>query len=135
MFTADGELREEYRRAEPEPKEARPADPQGIADERPAAAEESQPGATDPSSSSGRTRGELTLYDLVSVLAQPIAVYLGDAKLPDGETMENLDLARLHIDLLSVLEEKTRGNLTSQESNFLSDLLYQLRLRYVEKRG
>ena len=71
----------------------------------------------------------------MSVLAQPIAVYLGDAKLPDGETMENLDLARLHIDLLSVLEEKTRGNLTSQESNFLSDLLYQLRLRYVEKRG
>ena len=64
-----------------------------------------------------------------------LAIYLGDAKLPDGESAENLDMARLHIDLLEVLKNKTAGNLTAQEHTLLEDLLYQLRLRYVQKRG
>ena len=44
-------------------------------------------------------------------------------------------MARLHIDLLDVLRQKTAGNLTAQESAFLEDLLYRLRVRYVQKRG
>jgi hypothetical protein len=44
-------------------------------------------------------------------------------------------MARLHIDLLDLLRQKTAGNLTVQESAFLEDLLYRLRVRYVQKRG
>ncbi len=44
-------------------------------------------------------------------------------------------MARLHIDLLDVLRQKTAGNLTAQERAFLEDLLYRLRVRYVQKRG
>ena len=44
-------------------------------------------------------------------------------------------LARNDIDLLEVLEEKTRGNLTSEEEHLLSSLLYDLRLRFVEAAG
>jgi hypothetical protein len=44
-------------------------------------------------------------------------------------------MARLHIDLLAVLRQKTAGNLTAQEAAFLEDLLYRLRVRYVQKRG
>jgi len=73
--------------------------------------------------------------DLVAMLAEPIAIYLGDAPMPGGESVENLDLARMHIDLLEVLREKTRGNLSSQELTIMDDLLYRLRMRYVEKRG
>ena len=73
--------------------------------------------------------------DLVGMLAQPIAMFLGDAKLPGGESEENLPLARYHIDLLEVLESKTRGNLDAREAKLLEDLLYQLRMRYVEKAG
>jgi hypothetical protein len=41
-------------------------------------------------------------------------------------------LARQDIDLLSVLEEKTRGNLSGDEERLLSQALYDLRMRYVE---
>ena len=64
-----------------------------------------------------------------------MALYLGDAELPDGGSAENLDMARLHIDLLDVLRRKTAGNLSVQESATMDDLLYRLRMRYVQKRG
>jgi Domain of unknown function (DUF1844) len=44
----------------------------------------------------------------------------------------NLALARETIDLVEMLEEKTRGNLTPDEEHLLKDLLYDLRMRYVE---
>lgn len=76
-----------------------------------------------------------SFYDLAAMLAEPVAIYLGDLELPDGESAENLEMARLHIDLLDILRQKTAGNLTAQESAFLEDLLYRLRVRYVQKRG
>jgi hypothetical protein len=76
-----------------------------------------------------------TFYDLAAILAEPVALYLGDMELPDGQTAENLEMARLHIDLLDVLRQKTVGNLTGQEAAFLEDLLYRFRVRYVQKRG
>lgn len=75
-----------------------------------------------------------TFYDLAAVLAEPVAVYLGDVDY-EGQSAENLEMARLHIDLLDVLRQKTMGNLTAQEAAFLEDLLYRLRVRYVQKRG
>ena len=56
-------------------------------------------------------------------------------QLPDGRTAEDLEMARLHIDLLDLLRQRTAGNVTAQEAGFLDDLLYRLRLRYVRKRG
>jgi hypothetical protein len=79
--------------------------------------------------------GAPTFYDLIAMMAEPVALYLGDAQLPDGQSAENLEMARLHIDLLDVLRQKTAGNLTAQESAVLEDILYRLRLRYVQKRG
>jgi hypothetical protein len=76
-----------------------------------------------------------SFFDLVAMLAEPVSIYLGDIELPDGQTAENLEMARLHIDLLDLLRQKTRGNVTAQESAFLEDLLYRLRMRYVQKRG
>lgn len=76
-----------------------------------------------------------SFYDLAAMLAEPVAIYLGDVELPDGQSAENLEMARLYIDLLDVLRQKTVGNLTAQESGFLEDLLYRMRVRYVQKRG
>lgn len=76
-----------------------------------------------------------SFFDLAAMLAEPVAVYLGDVDLPDGQSAESLEMARLHIDLLDVLRQKTAGNLTAQEAAFLEDLLYRLRVRYVQKRG
>jgi hypothetical protein len=79
--------------------------------------------------------GGPSFFDLVAILAEPVPIYLGDAELPDGQDATNLEMARLHIDLLAVLRQKTAGNLTAQEAAFLEDLLYRLRVRYVQKRG
>jgi len=72
---------------------------------------------------------------LVAMLAEPAALFLGDATMPDQEPIEDLERARMHIDLLGLLEQKCQGNLNEQESAVLKDLVYRLRLRYVEKRG
>lgn len=66
-------------------------------------------------------------------LSHSAYMHLGDAPNPsDGRTERNLTLARQTIDLLSLLEEKTQGNLTGEEERVLEQALYELRLRYVE---
>ena len=77
--------------------------------------------------------GGPSFFDLVAMLAEPVPIYLGDARLPDGESAENLEMARFYIDLMDVLRQKTLGNLSAEESAFLEDLLYRLRVRYVQK--
>lgn len=136
LFTADGELRDEFRGeleaaaeapfapSPPPPEPPSPAAPEPAPPRPPVDLPPLSPGL-----------GASGFYDLLSLLADPIGLYLGDAKLPDGRTVENLDLAQLHIDLLEVLRQKTRGNLTAQESAVLEDLLYRVRVRYVQKRG
>jgi len=49
-----------------------------------------------------------------------------------GQRMQHLDLARHHIDMLSVIEEKTKGNLTEEETTMLTGALYELRTRYIQ---
>ena len=66
-------------------------------------------------------------------LSHSVLVHLGDAPDPSGATSPpNLELARQTIDLIALLEEKTRGNLTGEEERILSAALYDLRLRFVE---
>jgi len=49
-----------------------------------------------------------------------------------GQRVAHLELARHHIDMLSILEEKTEGNLTDEETNLLKQTLYELRQRYIQ---
>ena len=67
-------------------------------------------------------------------LASTAAIHFGD--LPDpvsGErTALNLDGAAQMIEILSLLDQKTRGNLTAEERQMLEQLLYELRMRFVE---
>lgn len=59
-------------------------------------------------------------------------VHLGDAPDPEGKSDRNLLLARHDIDLLGLLQEKTRGNLTGDEERLLEQAVYDLRMRFVE---
>ncbi len=66
-------------------------------------------------------------------LASAMLMHLGEAPHPEGQKpQKNLVLARQTIDLLTLLREKTRGNLTREEDKFFEDLLADLRLRFVE---
>lgn len=76
----------------------------------------------------------VTFIGFVVSLAHTAAVHFGDVPDPvSGETIEaNLPAAQQMIDILALLEEKTRGNLTAEERQLLEQILYELRLRYVE---
>jgi hypothetical protein len=70
-------------------------------------------------------------------LAHTTAVHLGDVPDPmSGQSSEpNLPAAQQMIEILGLLEEKTRGNLTAEERQLMEQLLYELRLRFVEVRN
>ncbi len=69
---------------------------------------------------------------LVSVFASQAMVALGMVKLPEGKTTVNLDSAKFNIDMLGIIEEKTKGNLTPEEKKLLDQTLHQLRLTFVQ---
>jgi len=77
----------------------------------------------------------IDFYTFVLSLASSAFVHLGDAPHPESGEVTETDLPQAHqiIDILDLLREKTRGNLTSEESKFLENLLTDLRLRYVAK--
>jgi len=78
--------------------------------------------------------GPVDFGTFVLSLGSSALVHLGEIQHPDTpEAKENMLLARQTIDLLAMLEEKTRGNLTGEEKRFLSDLLADLRLKFVER--
>jgi hypothetical protein len=80
---------------------------------------------------------QLSFTAFVLSLASTAAIHFGD--LPDpmsGETAEpNLEGAAQMIEILSLLEVKTRGNLTAEEREMLNQVLYELRMRFVQATG
>lgn len=69
-------------------------------------------------------------------LAVEALIGLGDMAHPATKKQAvNLTQAKYIIDLLGLLEEKTKGNLTADEAKMLKDVLYQLRMRYLNKSG
>jgi hypothetical protein len=76
---------------------------------------------------------ELTFTAFVLSLASTAAIHFGDLPDPAGGTSEpNLEGASQMIEILSLLELKTRGNLTAEERQLLEQVLYELRMRFVE---
>ena len=62
-------------------------------------------------------------------------VHLGARPDSEGRSRLNVPMARHTIDMLCVLEQKTRGNLTGEEEHLLHQVLFDLRLRFAEKVG
>ncbi|MHC4549483.1 MAG: DUF1844 domain-containing protein [Planctomycetota bacterium] len=75
-----------------------------------------------------------TFQVLVSTFATQAAVALGQIPNPvTNQAAENLVQAKFAIDLLQIMDEKTQGNRTAEEDQFLQDCLYQLRMVYIDK--
>jgi hypothetical protein len=138
MFTPDGELRPDFEPEEPAPEPARTAPPAETTSEplrgapTPGATEpQPSPGDEPPGAAPGEPRSEFarivsslatTAYSALGLLSDPAA----------GAGHRDLAVARQMIDWLAVLEQKTRGNLSFEESDLLARVLYELRLAYVE---
>jgi len=79
--------------------------------------------------------GELSqrFIEFVMMHAQNAALFLGQIPNPKtGEGEVNLELAKMFIDQLAMIQEKTRGNLTNEESTVLRNTLSNLQMVYVE---
>lgn len=136
MFTSDGELKPEYRDLDtaspeapaPEPPKAQaappPASPPPPPAPEPGPGEPAAPGAAEPD-----------FVDLVRSLATSAYAALGLLSEPGVPSGQDLPGARRLIDWLSLLERKTRSNLSFAEQDLLTRALYELRMAYVEASG
>jgi Domain of unknown function (DUF1844) len=79
-------------------------------------------------------QGGITFTGFVLSLATTAAVHFGDIADPTtGERGElNLPAAAQMIEIIAMLQEKTRGNLIEPEERLIDDLLYELRMRFVQ---
>lgn len=70
----------------------------------------------------------------VTTLALQTSIALGQVANPGTNKKEqDLTQAKFMIDTLSMLKEKTKGNLNREETDFLENMLYELRVLYIEK--
>jgi hypothetical protein len=80
--------------------------------------------------------GPASFMELLNLLAMQAAISLGGFQTPAGERIPpNPAAAKHHIDLLDVLDPKTKGNLTEEEQRTLNGVLHELRLQYVQAVG
>jgi hypothetical protein len=79
---------------------------------------------------------QVSFVAFVISMASNAAVHFGDAPDPVSNEMRppNLEAASQVIELLAMLEQKTRGNLTAEERQLLDQILFELRMRYVDAR-
>ena len=76
---------------------------------------------------------QINFPTFVSSLHAAALMHMGLIQNPSGEEFPvDIELAKQNIDILEMMEEKTKGNLASDEANLLSNILYDLRTKYLE---
>jgi len=82
-------------------------------------------------------KGPLPKVDFITFimsLSSSALVHLGEVPDPvTGKKEVDLELARHTIDVLSMLKEKTKGNLSDEEENFFKNILFELKMKYVQR--
>lgn len=135
LFTKDGERRETEDRTATANRPAAERTPPPQASATPPESPPTPPPADRPTASEPRPRqGELAIdfSTYVIMLANTVMMLLG--QMPDPATQQrHLDLpqAKHTIDILMMLRDKTRGNLTAEEATLLEDVMPQLQMAYV----
>ena len=81
------------------------------------------------------TLPQIDFATFVLSLSHSALMHLGEAPDPDTNETAHVDLglAKQNIDILGMLEEKTKSNLTGDEERLLAQVLFDLRMRFVEK--
>jgi len=76
---------------------------------------------------------EVNFSTFLLSLSSSALLHMGEIPDPQsGEKMKDMALAKQSIDILTLLKDKTEGNLTEEEKNLLKNLLYDLRMRFVK---
>ena len=78
---------------------------------------------------------EINFATFIFSLNHSVLVHLGVMEDPStGKKVKNLPIAKQTIDILGMLQEKTRGNLDNDEENMLKNILYDLRMIYIKEK-
>ena len=78
---------------------------------------------------------EINFATFIFSLNHSVLVHLGVMEDPStGKKVKNLPIAKQTIDILGMLQEKTRGNLDNDEENMLKNILYDLRMIYIKQK-
>ena len=97
------------------------------------AKEEKERLAKEPEGNQPQLTPEASLPLIISSFFTQALIALGEMENPiDGSRARDLEAAKFSIDLLQVLSDKTKGNLTEDEEKLLDSALYDLRMRYVQ---
>ena len=100
------------------------------------AAQESKEAATAEEGEPDIPLPEINFSTFIFSLNASALVHLGAIEDPaSGQKIKNLPLAKQTIDILNMLEEKTRGNLNKDEETIMRNILYDLRIAYVKETG
>lgn len=76
---------------------------------------------------------EINFATFILSMSSSAMLHMGEVPYPEtGKTEKNLLLAKQSIDIIEMLKEKTKGNLTSDEKTLIDNVLYDLRMRYVK---
>jgi hypothetical protein len=119
LFTESGEERPQ--------KEAQPS----VAEEKPKIQKSSQ---TTPEQVSDYP--PITFTNFVLSLSTSALFHFGDFPDPEGgKAQKNLPAAKQTIDILDMLNEKTKGNLDENENKLIQSVLYELKMRYVKEKA
>ena len=121
------------------PQAAPPSAPEAAtgAAEPPAAAPAAHAEAGGPEHDAGAALpGPADFLQLIGKLYQEGLAFMGMFDDPQsGQSMANFPVASWHIDILGVIQEKTKGNLTAEESKLLTDAIANLKLTFVRASG
>ena len=119
---------------ESEKQSAPEAEPAAETPEQPA--EPTDEAASDEEQPSETLLPEVNFPTFVISLNVSALYHLGAIEDPETKQKnKNLPMAKQTIDILSMLEEKTKGNLTDDEANLLKNILYDLRIIYVKEKS
>ena len=125
---------QDRRRFSPETGEARE---ESSAQPAPSAEETSQPAqdsrATAGSQTAQEILPEINFSTFVISLSTQVLMHLGEMASPlSGKVEPDVPVAKQMIDILAMLQDKTRGNLSANEDQLMKDVLFDLRMKYVE---
>jgi hypothetical protein len=127
----DDEKQMAKKEADPEKEEKK--DP---ATDEAAAPQESQEQATAGDQEEEAQLPEINFPTFIASLNASALLHLGVIEDPaSGQKTKNLPMAKQTIDILSLLESKTEGNLTKEEENMLKNILYDLRILFVKEKS
>jgi len=121
MFNEAGEQRQQ--------EESKPEAPPKAAEEQRA-----KPSPGKPAEEESQLLTEMNFLNFILSLSTTVLYHFGDFPDPvTQETKNNLPAAKQTIDILSMLKDKTKGNLDDHEKSLLDEILFELKMRYVKE--